>query len=270
MNHSPCNYHQSSSIESQNYERTNSNKKSHSFSHYPCEYCALTFKTTEALDFHLYKIHKCKNCAKVFTHAMGLVNHVSCDKSHSYSPQNGRRRPIWPEYVGYSKSETSEKNTMQNSVMTEDKKFNRQENKKNNKNSVKKSDDQSTSKANLSWSLSLAPDPEILQNQRKHKCDKCSAAYKQKCSLKSHMAKCGLPRNFKCQLCECAYFEQKSLDRHFKDIHDSHHPCEYCTLVFKTPDALEFHLYSMHKCKTCGTVFSNMWDLKSHGCLKMF
>ena len=135
---------------------------------------------------------------------------------------------------------------------------------KNKNNSEKKKSYQTPSRVNQSWSLSLAPDPEILQNQRKHKCDKCSAAYKNKCSLKAHLQKCGRPKNFKCNLCEHAYFEQKSLDRHFKDIHDSHHPCEYCTLVFKTPEALEFHLYTIHKCKTCGKVFPNMWDLKSH------
>ena len=115
----------------------------------------------------------------------------------------------------------------------------------------------------------FAPDPEIVQD-KKHKCDKCSAQYQQRSSLKAHMRICGLSKNFKCKLCDNAYAEQRGLDKHFKDIHASHHPCEYCTLVFKTPDALEFHLYSMHKCKTCGTVFSNMWDLKSHGCLKMF
>ena len=183
---------------------------------YPCEHCALTFKTPEALDFHVYKIHKCRMCGKIFPDIMGLMNHVAHDrhsfdaKWNTYSPKNGQysKQHVWPE----------------------------------------KKIDESISKANLSWSLSLAPDPEVLQSQRKHKCDKCGAAYKLKGSLKTHMKKCGLPKNFKCQLCDCAYFEQKCLDKHFKDIHDSHHPCEYCTLVFKTPEALEFHLHST-KCR---------------------
>ena len=183
---------------------------------YPCEHCALTFKTPDALDFHLYKIHKCRMCGKIFPDIMGLMNHVAHDrhsfdaKWNTHSPKNGQysKQHVWPE----------------------------------------KKIDESISKANLSWSLSLAPDPEVLQSQRKHKCDKCNAAYKLKGSLKTHMKKCGLPKNFKCQLCDCAYFEQKCLDKHFKDIHDSHHPCEYCTLVFKTPEALEFHLHST-KCR---------------------
>ena len=183
---------------------------------YPCEHCALTFKTPDALDFHLYRIHKCRMCGKIFPDIMGLMNHVAHDrhsfdaKWNTHSPKNGQysKQHVWPE----------------------------------------KKIDESISKANLSWSLSLAPDPEVLQSQRKHKCDKCGAAYKLKGSLKTHMKKCGLPKNFKCQLCDCAYFEQKCLDKHFKDIHDSHHPCEYCTLVFKTPEALEFHLHST-KCR---------------------
>ena len=39
---------------------------------------------------------------------------------------------------------------------------------------------------------------------------------------------------------------------------------KYCTLAFKTSEALEFHLYSIHQCKNCRTVFSNVMDLKSH------
>ena len=112
-------------------------------------------------------------------------------------------------------------------------------------------------------SVKSAPDPEIVQ-EKKHKCDKCSAQYQQRSSLKAHMRICGLSKNFKCKLCDNAYAEQRGLDKHFKDIHASHHPCEYCTLAFKTPEALEFHLYRIHKCKSCGKIFSDVMGLKSH------
>ena len=113
-------------------------------------------------------------------------------------------------------------------------------------------------------SVKSAPDhPEIVQ-EKKHKCDKCSAQYQQRSSLKAHMRICGLSKNFKCKLCDNAYAEQRGLDKHFKDIHASHHPCQYCTLAFKTPEALEFHLYRIHKCKNCGKVFSDIMGLKSH------
>ena len=240
-------------------KNTNSNEKSRSMPDYPCEYCALTFKTPEALELHLYKIHKCKKCGKTFPQVERLMSHIH---NVCFSPKNGHSPKVFGYPPGYLKktqtdsqqsvcpdcaplfrslcgcnSEIAKKDTMLNSIK--------------NKNSEKKNDQ--------SFKMSLS-----LSNQKKHKCDKCSAAYTRKKSLTAHLKKCGLPKNFKCNLCEYAYFEQRHLDVHFKAIHDSHHPCEYCTLVFKTSEALEFHLYSLHKCKSCQTVFSNLMDLKSH------
>ena len=170
---------------------------------------------------------------KVFGYPPGYLKKTQTDSQQSVCPDCA---PLFRSLCGCN-SEIAKKDTMLNSIK--------------NKNSEKKNDQ--------SFKMSLS-----LSNQKKHKCDKCSAAYTRKKSLTAHLKKCGLPKNFKCNLCDYAYFEQRHLDVHFKAIHDSHHPCEYCTLVFKTSEALEFHLYSLHKCKSCQTVFSNMMDLKSH------
>lgn len=188
--------------------------------------------------------HVCQHCGEAFTSMFYLINHInySCNSVSPALTKNGRAIPQpWKAPSGvFPNLSTKLKNTTTTTVNPQ------------------------FSRLASVVRPSVAPDPAEIVQEKKHKCDKCSAQYQQRSSLKAHMRICGLSKNFKCKLCDNAYAEQRGLDKHFKDIHASHHPCQYCTLAFKTPEALEFHLYRIHKCKTCGKVFSDIMGLKSH------
>ena len=247
-----------------------------------CSTCSSTFETLQSYKNHspchsaenssLYTSYqfiknggKCSSCLETFEDLKVYKHHIDFSCPQSSQEKDFDKHPErFTEDISsfflhhnteikteaFSNVQQNQKKTISSSFTKDQKRspLSQQENSFKNKEYIQ------------SFKMSLS----LSQNEKKHKCYKCSAAYKNACSLKDHLKICGLPKNFKCNLCDHAYVEKRRLDAHFKTIHDSHHPCKYCTLAFKTSEALEFHLYSIHQCKNCGTVFSNVMDLKSH------
>ena len=99
-----------------------------------------------------------------------------------------------------------------------------------------------------------------------YKCDHCDTNFRNKRSIKSHIARFhsgNIRQKFDCDLCNVKLSEKANLNRHKKLVHtdSSQVSCEKCSKVFSSDDSLKRHIDHVHnkirhQCNICNKTFS--------------
>ena len=114
------------------------------------------------------------------------------------------------------------------------------------------------------------------QNQKTHKCDKCSRLFQFKYNLKIHWNTCGIIASrkreilFNCDKCNKSFYKKNTLEIHSWNCGKTNEAkCQICDKIFKSPSVLQIHFNLYHrekrfKCESCSETFAVRSLLQNH------
>jgi len=108
------------------------------------------------------------------------------------------------------------------------------------------------------------------KRQKKHKCEQCGWAFRDKLNLTQHIRTHSGEKPFRCYCCSKAFKQKQGLLEHLR-IHTGERPykCTICERSFTRQSALPRHIRSHtgekpYRCTECPKSFSRMYIMKTH------
>ncbi|KAG6440585.1 zinc finger protein interacting with ribonucleoprotein K [Manduca sexta] len=111
--------------------------------------------------------------------------------------------------------------------------------------------------------------PYVKHITKPFQCNECSAEFRSKCTLMSHISLHRGERQFQCHECPAAYTSYSALARHVKKHTDIEYICDHCQKSFKVKVALVAHM-DTHRavrkfgCDLCERRFAQKQALQLH------